>query len=179
VNPNDDSQIVPILSRFPGPVTLYPSKTKWLSTFLGCLGFSIIGIWLIEIGNRTWMDWSALIFFSLGVILIPIALLPGASVLTLDADGFQFINLFRRCRYSWVDTTGFVSWAVTGRTKMVLFNMPIPDSRVAKGFDKVARALSGHDGGLPDTYGLSAENLAQLMTRWRERAIASGSRCKT
>jgi hypothetical protein len=62
---------------------------------------------------------------------------------------------------------------------MVVFNMPIPDNSVAKAFDKASRALSGHDSGLPDTYGLSAEDLAQLMIRWRERAIASDSQGKT
>jgi hypothetical protein len=33
-------------------------------------------------------------------------------------------------------------------------------------------AICGRSAGLPDTYGLSADDLAQLMARWRERAVA-------
>ena len=41
---------------------------------------------------------------------------------------------------------------------------------------KLNRAISGFDGGISDTYGLSAYDLAALMTQWRERATATPQR---
>jgi hypothetical protein len=41
---------------------------------------------------------------------------------------------------------------------------------------KVAKlnvAITGHNAALPDTYGLSAHDLARLMTLWRDRAVAA------
>jgi hypothetical protein len=35
-----------------------------------------------------------------------------------------------------------------------------------------AASLAGHNTALPDRYGLSAVELARVMTRWRERALA-------
>ena len=34
-------------------------------------------------------------------------------------------------------------------------------------------AIAGRNAALPDTYGLSADNLAAVMAQWRERALAS------
>jgi hypothetical protein len=36
---------------------------------------------------------------------------------------------------------------------------------------KLNTALTGHAAGLPDTYGFSADELAALMTQWRNRAV--------
>jgi hypothetical protein len=36
--------------------------------------------------------------------------------------------------------------------------------------------IVGRNAGLPDTYGLSADDLAQLMAQWRDRALARGPR---
>ena len=36
---------------------------------------------------------------------------------------------------------------------------------------KANAAFFGRNAGLPDTYGLSPEQLALLMTRWRDRAL--------
>jgi hypothetical protein len=35
------------------------------------------------------------------------------------------------------------------------------------------RKLSGRNSGLADTYGLSAEDLAELLNAWRDRAMRS------
>ena len=38
------------------------------------------------------------------------------------------------------------------------------------------RAVTGYDGGLPDTYGLRADRLAALMNDWKQRyGISPGS----
>jgi hypothetical protein len=46
-----------------------------------------------------------------------------------------------------------------------------------KSIAKLNVGLVGRNSGLPDTYGHSADNLAQLMAQWRERALReTGSR---
>ena len=49
---SSESRIDAILSRFPGPVTLYPSRKKWLFVLLtgGVLTFG--GYLMISDGNR-------------------------------------------------------------------------------------------------------------------------------
>jgi hypothetical protein len=55
---------------------------------------------------------------------------------------------------------------------MVVFNFSNlhPRQRVLR---KLSSAMSGYEAGLPETYGLSAEELAATMNDWRERARRS------
>ena len=56
----------------------------------------------------------------------------------------------------------------TGPT-MVVF-----DDADAKGraLGKLNVSMVGRNSGVPDTYGMSAEDLAGLMAQWRERAVS-------
>jgi hypothetical protein len=40
---------------------------------------------------------------------------------------------------------------------------------------KLSSAIGGYEGGLPDTYGLLAKELAALMNDWRQRGVPSGT----
>jgi hypothetical protein len=85
-----------ILARFPGPVTLYPSRRKWLLLMAGCLLFAVGGIGEAHNGNA--MDWLGVAFFGLGAIVPGLMLLHGAASIRLDSDGFEMTNLFRHAR---------------------------------------------------------------------------------
>ena len=162
-----DSKADLILARFPGPVTLNPSRKKWLLLLLaGCL-FTLSGIWMVSEANPE--GWGVLIFFGAGTVVSVVALLPGAGGLTLDRDGFTATSLFRRNRSRWQDVSGFEPIAIPfARQKMVGFD----DAKAtAKTLASLNTALVGHGGALPDTYGLPVEDLARLMAQWRERAI--------
>jgi len=157
-----------ILARFPGPVTLYPSRKKWLLVLLGCALFTAAGIGMIAQAARG--GWFAAIFFALGSLVAAIMLLPGAGALALDADGFQATSLFRRHRTRWQDVTGFESVRIPpSMQKMVLFD---DINMTGRTIARLSVAIAGHNGGLPDTYGLTADDLARLMTQWRLRAVA-------
>ena len=82
-----------ILSRFPGPVVLYPSRRKWLFVLLGCAAFVATSIWAL--GNNKVLGWAGLIFFGLGMVVAVVAQLPGASSLKLDREVFEIKHLFR------------------------------------------------------------------------------------
>lgn len=160
-----DSKIDSILSRFPGPVRLYPSRKKWLLILLISALFTAVGFWMVA--ERAQNGWYALLFFAACLFVSVIMLMPGASGLVLDRDDFRMTSLFRSHRVRWQDATGFEPISV-----------PFSNQRLV-GFDHAAAgwtiaalntAIAGHNAALPDTYGFSVDELAQLMLRWQERA---------
>jgi hypothetical protein len=160
------TDVTGILSRFPGPVTLYPSRKKWLLVFSICVLFAVGGVWMVKSGKES--GWFVLIFFGLGAPVAVAAMLPGAGGLTLDREGFAVTNLFRSYRARWQDATGFTA-AHMAHQKMVVYD----DVKQSGGsLATMNVAIVGHNAGLPDTYGFSADDLAHLMAQWRDRAVA-------
>jgi hypothetical protein len=170
-----------ILARFPGPVTLYPSRRKWLLLMAGCLLFAVGGIGEAHNGNA--MDWLGVAFFGLGAIVPGLMLLHGAASIRLDSDGFEMTNLFRHARFHWQDASGFEA-----QFPPVLraFAIPPPSWNKFVAFDnakmrnststRVIALLMKHNAQLGDTYGFSADELAKLMTQWRNLAVAARPR---
>jgi hypothetical protein len=176
MRPPEDA--VKVLSCFPGPVTLYPSRAKLFRVFLVSAAFVAASLWILlsnPAGARMPLSnivigwtWAGLAFFGSGMLITLGMMLPGASSLTLDRDGFEIIHVYRHFSILWKNASNFETWVIGDRApKMVVF-----DSADAKKL-AIARlnvALSGHNAGLVDTYGFSAEVLADLMAQWRERA---------
>ena len=185
-----------LLDRFPGPETLHPSTRKWLGVLAIGLGFIVLGAWFIHApgsfsdsrmaqalgvfltqlglardttGAVAEFGWVTVVFFGIGAGLSLLTLLPGAAGLTLDQDGFVVRSLFRRRAYRWADVDAFTVTEVgygRGSKKLVGF-----DDRLAAA-SAIARAnvkLTGRNSALPDTYGLSAEDLVLLMSRWQQK----------
>jgi hypothetical protein len=96
-----------VLARFPGPVTLYPSRKKWLLVLAGGAVFAVGGALMIRDGDPT--GWFVLVFFAAVALVAAAVLLPGAGALTLDRDGFEITNLFRHHRIRWQDASGFTA----------------------------------------------------------------------
>jgi hypothetical protein len=162
-----------ILARFPGPLTLYPSRKKWLLVLAGSALFAVGGFWMIKTGDAR--GWLVLIFFGLAAAVAAVAMLPGAGALTLDAQGFEATNLFRRHRTRWQDTTGFQAARIPPARQMWVVYDDITQNK--KSIAKFNIGIVGRNAALPDTYGLSADDLAQLMAQWRGRALGqTGSR---
>ena len=155
-----------ILARFPGPVTLRPSRLKWIFILLICVAFAVGGYFMAADGKT--IGWWILAFFGLGVPVSIAAMLPGAGGLTLDRGGFEVVNLFRRQSYTWAEVSGFKKAQLVYQNEMVVF-----DHAGAKGkmIASVNTGLVGRNAGLPDTYGFSTDVLADLMARWRDRAM--------
>jgi hypothetical protein len=110
------------------------------------------------------------VFFGLVALVAPVAMLPGAGGLVLDREGFDVTSLFRRYRVRWQDTADFAAVVLPpARHRMVAYNdRKQSSSRLAR----MNVAIVGRNAAIPDTYGFSAEALAQLMAQWRERALA-------
>jgi hypothetical protein len=166
---SSDTGLDGILLRFPGPVMLYPSRRKWTLVLVASSLFTIAGIWMVA-SKAPW-GWLVLIFFLCGAVVAAMALLPGAGALTLDDRGFEVKNLFRRQRISWQSATSFEARAIPpSATRMVIFDYIDAKDRA---ISKLATIIAGRNGALPDTYGFSADDLASLMTRWRDKAMLS------
>jgi hypothetical protein len=160
-----------ILARFPGPVMLLPSRKKWLGILLLCVVFVAIAVWMILTGDSSdQLDaWGALAFFGVGAVICVVALLPGAGGLKLDRETFKFTNLYRTQSMRWQDTSGFITAKIPpARKEFVVFDDVNAKKRMLAKFNV---GLIGRNSGLPDTYGLSATDLANLMAQWRDRAV--------
>jgi hypothetical protein len=167
-------QVDTILARFPGPVTLHPSRLKILGAFALTLSFAVFCVYLLvaKLPEFDWYDtimsWLATLFF--GVCTARLAVLlqqPGAMSLTLDADGFDIQKIFRRVRTPWQDVGGFRVDESEGFTKgKVMFEVVTAGAGPQRrGAVKVTRAL-------PDYYQLPNDDFACLMEQWRQRARA-------
>lgn len=120
---------------------------------------------ILMLGDDPVLGWASIAFFGLGMIVGLVMLVPGASSLHLTADGFEQRAVFSPSEMTpWRDIERFVVYQV-GVSSRVGF-------MYADGYDRrrpgraVARALSGVEGALADTYGMRAGELAELMNRW-------------
>ena len=147
------------------PITLYPSKMKTGIYLLLSLGFVAAGIWMVL--NHEPLGWLAVGFFGICALAFIITLIPGSSYLKLDEAGFEIRTLFRKESYRWEDIERF-GWGKIGRNKMVVLNFKPGYQGQALG-RKVGRAVTGVEGALPDTYGKSPEELAEMMNAWKDR----------
>jgi len=156
------------------PFTLYPSKKKIGLLFLGSAVFVAGGVFLIYRGETA--GWYCTVFFGLCLVISLLQLFPGSSSLTVDEHGIEFCALFRKSRIDWADIGGFGVYSIRNHgiavSRMVGINFAEHYSKMKAG-RATSRALTGFDGGLPDTYGLKAEDLALLLSSYNERFKAN------
>jgi hypothetical protein len=106
-------------------------------------------------------------FFGLCAVVVAINLLPRSSYLRLTAAGFEICNLFRSRFIAWKDVSRFGVTRV-GNREMVGWDPLPPISTLGK----TNQALCGYASAFPDTYGLKAEKLAELLNSVRDRHLA-------
>jgi hypothetical protein len=142
------------------PLVLRPSKGQQLKLVGLCLAFVAAGAFLMTAGELVWGA-AGVGFFGLGAIVLGTMLLPGASHLRLERQGFEVRSLFRGAHYRWSDVREFrpVAMPPSGLT-LVGFDFS-PNVRPAAAW--LSSSVAGAEGCLPDTYGLSPEDLASVM----------------
>ncbi|MBD0370522.1 MAG: PH domain-containing protein [Pyrinomonadaceae bacterium] len=170
-------------------LTLRTKSTKWLLYLVISLVFVAAGVLTFK-GEI--MSWLVIIFFGLGSVVFALQLFSNASSLQLSSEGFTVRSLFRSHSYRWSDVEGFavgrmgnikhegaglaldvagafIPGAMNPRgIKTVVFNFS-PSYQNKHALRKINKGLSGYEACLPDTYGMSAENLAELMKEWQRR----------
>jgi len=130
------------------------------------VAFVAAGIFMLP--RRPLAASGGIVFFGLGIVVALLQLLPGSAYLELDERGFTTCTMFRKNFIAWADVGKFFPLSLDVRArKMVAFNyapglQPHPTTR------KFLTAIAGAEGALPDTYGRSAEDLAELLNAIRE-----------
>jgi hypothetical protein len=153
----------------PERMELKPARLKWLIVLLISLGFVAIAVWVGD-GMPLWQRLASGGFFALcAVIAFPQMIGVGAR-LSLDMEGFTCQTLGRSFRRTWVECSLFTPVRAGGRD-MVGFSTA-QDECAHPRMAGVARAVIGQAGALPDTFGMSAVDLCDLMNRFRARAQA-------
>ena|SRR5438105_4100241 len=149
------------------PVTLRSSRKKMLLMLVGSLVFVAAGL-LFPTQYRA-LNLSMVIVFGLCAVVFCINLLPNSSYLSLTSEGFTICSTFRCRSIEWRHVSNF-GVARIGTRKMVGCD---PAHQISK-MGKATKAFSGYVSALPDTYGLKAEELAELLNRLRdEHAVQS------
>lgn len=143
--------------------TLHTSKIKTLPFLIGTLVFTVIGIYMIL--DEAEMGWFVAISFGIGSTIFAVNMLPQASYLNLDEKGFEMSSLFKKSRYEWDEINHFSHGSFNGN-KMVTFYFAKEFQR-AKKLRKLASIMGGAEGALHDTFGLKAEELAELMNAYK------------
>ena len=147
----------------------------------GSAAFVAAGIWIIGKPGTPFdrfMGWSGLVFFGLCFLVAVIQILPGASFLRLEAEGFTVCSMWRTTFYRWSDIESFgvaeftIAAPVPTRHRMVGFNFSPSYPRAAKspGLKRFNRSLTGYEAALPDNYGWKHDMLAARLNQWREEA---------
>lgn len=170
-----------LLQRFPGPVELRMQQSKLVFTLLGVLVFGGITTYFI-VTERPNLIVAAFLWFCVVCLAVSIPfflyLLIKGGGLRLEAEGFRLAQAWRTTFTRWADTSEFdvgsTAILITYRgdgTAVVTY-----DDANAKGGNlaSINTSIVGRNSALPDTYGMSAEDLKTLMNGWRQRALRGG-----
>jgi hypothetical protein len=149
------------------PVTFRTRSLKMLLLALGSGVFVSSGLWLLP--RQPIIAVASIVFFGLCGVVGLVGLLPGSSYLTLTERGFEFASLFRRHFVPWSNVESFVPVKIQFN-RLVGWNYS-PAFRESQRLRGLNTAIAGVEAALPDTYGMSAEQLVNLMNRVRERYV--------
>ena len=147
-------------------VVLRPRIRKPLIQCMTSALFFTGGLWMVlEYAPK---GWFVTIFFGIALLFSLLQLLPGANSLTLTKSGFTIKSLFRRHFIAWEDVQSFQLGKLAGEVA-VCFNYHAHHMRQHKA-KQFNRLLTGNEAALPDTYGLTAENLLSLLEAWKMKS---------
>lgn len=128
------------------------------------LTFAAAGLYLVAQDERRGLAVAG--FFGLTALLAVAMLVYGHANLRLAEDGFAVGRIWRDAAYRWTDVSPFEIVSIHGSGR-VGFDVPGDHGILAN----LARKQFGASAILPDSYGMKAEELADLMNAWRTAAL--------
>lgn len=142
------------------------SPWKALLIMIYSVGLVSLGVWLKE-SRWTFLGWLTIAFFGLGVPLSLLMLLPNATYLLLDEEGFEMRSVFRKNKYRWTDVAGFYIGSISGAKMIaILFHPEFKPQRLAR---SLAATLAGMEGAIPNHYNATLEEILEALNTWRQR----------
>lgn len=141
------------------------SRKKAVTLLFIAVALVAVGIFLIVLGE-VW-GWLMAGFFALGIPVAIWMLWPNNSYLKLDHNGLEMKALLRPMHLKWTDVEDFYVATIRGN-KMIGIRYSSSYTRMAIG-RKVASAISGVEGALPNHFQSSPEQICETLNRWKER----------
>jgi hypothetical protein len=153
------------------PKTLRASRKKLVLLLFVTLVFVAIGIVEIRSEEASLGGWLCALLFGLGAVVFALNLLPGASYLRLEREGFTFCTLFRRTHMQWARIATFSVHRIPTKSMVGWSYVPGFDLGSAA-MRSMNQKLAGCDAALPDTYGCNANDLAETLTALHAELVA-------
>jgi len=146
-------------------LTFNASRTRAALLFIGSAAFVALGVFIAD--SKPLLGWSGVLFFGLGMPIAVVMLLPGASYLRLDADGFETCALYRRHKTGWSDVARFDMGTLQGREVIAI---TYSGHYVKQAFArKMARDLTGTEGAIENQYDVPLTDICIALRAWRQR----------
>jgi len=155
-------------TSLPKEIVLKASPLKWIGMLFLCAVLVWGGFLVLADGENKLAAWICFLLF--GVVGIPVSLIQliKPARLTLSENGFEQVMMGRTLKCNWEDVSDFGIFRVK-RTKFVSFSNSQDEGKLLA---QVSATLTrGHSGALGDTFGMKAEDLADLMNAFRHRAL--------
>jgi hypothetical protein len=154
------------IERRDGDLALHASRRKWLAILAGCVVATFAGFSMLM--DSEWIGLFVLSFFGFGTVVALAAIIRPTQLL-IDPDGMTLVQPWRRRRYDFNDCSEFRTWRGY-HTAMVVFDHRSPD-RDAGLLSILNEQVSGSNSWLPNTFGVSAPDMAALLNARRQRVI--------
>jgi hypothetical protein len=140
------------------PLILKPGKIKSVLFILISITFIVLGITLLE--KNMFIAVLNIVFFGICLLIFLINFVPNASYLKIDERGIEMKTLFRTTFIPWQAVSGF-------KTKYILVNKMVTFDIDEKLLEN--SKMKSKTGAFPDTYGMSAKNLAELLNEYKAK----------
>jgi len=154
--------------EFPPELLLRPSPKKAVVILALGGAFFAGGVLMLLMGDA-W-GWLGIVMGVGGELAGAMRLLPNSFYLRITADGFTMCSMFRQHTYRWADVEWFRVVAISG-AKMVGFDYST-EYRKSKNLRALNRELAGVEGGIPDQFSMSPQELAALLNEAKARATS-------
>jgi hypothetical protein len=161
--------------KFPEPLTIGPPLKGHRFCLLVLAVITMLSAGNIAVPPVDKTSILATVVFGVVTMIILAKLIPGSTMLTLDADGFETTRWFWKRRFQWNDVSSFSAW-MSGPSGFVAFK----DKTLGPGpFGKLGASLSGGaNRTLFGAYGTSVDELAWLLRRWQRSALSAAKQAK-
>jgi hypothetical protein len=154
----------------PDKMSLKPSRLRWVFVFLVGAVFSAAAAFLME-DKDPLTRWGICAFFAVVALVAIPGMIGVGSQLDLDREGFTCKTPFKTFRRKWTECSAFAPVSI-GLNSFVGFSSAT-DEAAKPGLAAMNKSMIGASGTLPDRYGMSAGKLADLLNRFRARAMGS------
>ena len=174
MTPDGPSKAKALLSQFPGPVVVRPRRFYLAACLVASLCFVLIGAFLLATEGSSAMAWGSTAFFAVCGLVLGFCLLPGSLSLTLDRAGFRFTIFYRTRRAEWQNVSDIYAASAPwpARQQYVRYrDAGLNGSKLSRWESEEL----GFNASLPGYFELQADELAELMRRWRLMALDSNA----